>query len=255
MTQRLLLFFLLLASCVQSRTAGVPTEQRSSTAADATLDASSVRSRELSAPTASTTSSASGVAVAEAPPLVSKRTLRYRELFTGALPHLARLQTWTLVLGVDGRMRLEHDVGEASQNSLRVGFAKPLGPVTRLAHETHTGRWSSDGDGSVDLRFDGDAGAPLHCVAGRVSTLAGGALLVVPPHIHAPWKPARRQPVDVFKCDRAWLAAPASWQDEPQPTDLPFADLPGIEYAHDNDDMVIQQGGLRRIEAETPDAR
>jgi hypothetical protein len=29
--------------------------------------------------------------------------------------------------------------------------------------------------------------------------------------------------------------------------DLPLADLPGIEYAHDDDGATVQKGGLRRI--------
>jgi hypothetical protein len=144
-------------------------------------------------------------------------------------------------------MSLEHEKGEAPENSLRVGVAKPIGPVTVKLRERHAGTWTTEPDGAVRLFFADAAKTPIRCRPGHVAALAPGALLVVPPHVRAPWKPAGRAPVDVLACERAWLAAPASWTDEPQPERLPFAELPGIEYAHDNDDMVIQQGGLRRL--------
>jgi hypothetical protein len=144
-------------------------------------------------------------------------------------------------------MTVEHERSEAPENSLRVGAARPIGPVTPKVHERWAGTWTTEPDGGVRLVFEDAAKTPVRCRPGRVATLAPGALLVVPPHRRAPWKPAARKAVDVLSCERAWLAAPAAWADEPQPERLPFAELPGIEYAHDNDDMVIQQGGLRRL--------
>jgi hypothetical protein len=176
------------------------------------------------------------------------RRLRYRELFTGRLPYRAKLETWTLVLFADAKMLLEHDRADALENSLRVGVARPFGPLNELARERFTGTWGQEPGGGVRLAFDDGARAPVRCRSERVAVLAAGALLVVPPHAHAPWRPAARLPVDVLACERAWLAAPASWTDEPQPQRLLFAALPGVEYAHENDDMVVQQGGLRRIE-------
>jgi hypothetical protein len=184
------------------------------------------------------------------------RTLRYRELFTGMAPYRTKLETWTLVLAPDGRMKVDHEVSEAAANNLRVGLARPLGPTKTILRESHAGRWTSGDSGRLDLVFDRDAGADpfsmiraaVHCIKDQVAVLEPNARLVVPPHVHAPWKPSRRQSSDVLRCERAWMADPATWEDEPQPKELLFADAPGIEYAHDNDDMVVQQGGLRRID-------
>jgi hypothetical protein len=185
-------------------------------------------------------------------PLVPKRTLRYREMFTGVLPARTHVETWTLVLGEDGLARLEHEKGTAPGNNLRVGHAKPLGPIENTVHEVLDGHWIPSAGGAFELRLDAHNDEPLHCRPGRVKTLQPGAQLVVPPHLHAPWRPSARTMVDVVQCERGWAAEEAMWEDEPQPADLPFADLPGIEYAHCNDDMVVQQGGLRRLESAAP---
>jgi hypothetical protein len=78
--------------------------------------------------------------------------------------------------------------------------------------------------------------------------------------VHSPsdsweWKPAKRETLEVLKCDRAWLAPVPSWtglgwpgrRNHPQPDMLPFASMPGVEYAHENDDEIVQQGALRML--------
>lgn len=162
------------------------------------------------------------------------------------MPGPGQVETWTLSLGANGRAKVEHDKATCAQNSLIAGKSKPLGALEPISHESVEGTFTIVG-GAVELVLDGNV---LHCDPKRVSILGAGASLVVPPHVHAPWRPAKRETIDVLACDRDGLAAPATWTDEPQPPYLPFADPP-LEYAHENDDMVIQQGGLRRIDDES----
>jgi hypothetical protein len=182
-----------------------------------------------------------------APTPVTGRTLRYRELFVGEVSTVAQVTTWTLVLGDDARMQLDREAGEGPHNSLRVGVAGPLGAVRPTTHDRFEGTWSTLADGAIELRVQGGAVATVRCTPMRVAVLAAGALLVVPPHIHAPWRPPGRHVIAAFGCERKGIADAPTWSDEPQPEALPFVDMPGIEYAHDNDDMVVQQGALRKI--------
>ncbi len=188
-----------------------------------------------------------------APQPVTGRTLRYREIFVGQLPRAAFVTTWTLVLGDDGRMLLDRVQGEAPPNSLRADRAKPLGVIRTMQEDGFEGTWVGTPGGAVELNVQ-SGGSPrtIHCTPMKVAVLAAGALLVVPPHVHAPWRPPARHVIAALGCERNGIADEAQWKDEPQPESLPFVDLPGIEYAHDNDDMVVQQGALRRL-AEEPE--
>jgi hypothetical protein len=182
---------------------------------------------------------------------VALRTLRYREIFTGALPFHARLRTWTLILGSGDRFAIVDESAEAPENSLIEGKAKPFSPITVRARTEVSGTWRSGKKGAVDLTFDAAGRAPIHCIPAKIQALSPGAVLHLIPipdgnGSRGTWKPATRRTVDVLSCERSWLAGEASWSDEPQPERLPFAELPGVEYAHDNDDMVVQKGGLRR---------
>jgi hypothetical protein len=146
-------------------------------------------------------------------------------------------------------MRLDHTRGEARSNSLRVGVARPLGTITTTLDESFVGSWvDREAGGGVTLAFDDAARRPTACTWDTRLVLAPGALLVVPPHQRAPWRPSARTPARVLACERAGLADAPTWSDEPQPERLLFGPDTGVEYAHCNDDMVVQQGGLRRIE-------
>ena len=204
------------------------------------------------APESSSESRQTFAAIADAAPVASQpvtgRTLRYRELFVGQLPRAAFVTTWTLILGDDGRMQLDRVEGEAPSNSLRAEAAQPLGPIRAVQEDRFEGTWTSLPDGGAELNLQsGGSSGTVHCKPMHVAVLAPGALLVVPPHIHAPWRPPGRHVIAALGCERNGIAGEAFWKDEPQPESLPFVDLPGIEYAHDNDDQVVQQGALRRL--------
>ncbi|MFO0759866.1 MAG: hypothetical protein U0359_25500 [Byssovorax sp.] len=193
---------------------------------------------------------------AEAPSvsLIAARTLRYRELFTGALPYHARIETWTLTLSNDGRFMLARERGQATENSLIENKARPLGAIDSQSRLDIAGTFRTGERGAIDLYASGAEHPVVHCRPGRIQTLAPGATLRLVPipgenANRASWTPSERRLVEVLRCERAWLADQASWTDEPQPELLPFADLPGVEYAHDNDDMVVQKGGVRRLSA------
>ena len=248
LTSALLLALSLTGGCsVPSSGAGAPSPPESVRAADpapppaasATVDAAS----PLPPP-----ASSSILAV----PIVAARTLRYRELFTGSLPFRAQLQTWTLILGKDARFVLTIERAETAENSLIAGKARPLDAPVILSRADHAGTFTTRAGGAIELRFADPARAAVRCSPARVPALEPGAVLALTPipgenSNHAIWKPSTRRGVDALRCERSWLAEQASWSDEPQPERLPFAELPGVEYAHDNDDMVVQKGGLRRL--------
>jgi hypothetical protein len=169
-------------------------------------------------------------------------------VFTGVLPWHARFETWTLTLGDDGRASLEHTRAEAAENSLVEGKTKPFGPMTTKFQQVLEGTFHESG-AALELQFET---VSARCTRERTKALASNAVLVV--HIdasknqgHGEWKPKTRTSVDVFACTRDGIAGEPSWKDEPQPARLPFGAWPGVEYAHENDDMVVQKGGLRRI--------
>ncbi len=181
------------------------------------------------------------------PPRVTE-TLSYRELFTGFLPGKTHIATWSMELRGDGGLTIVKTRASAPMNSLIVGRAKPLGAVIVSASTSLEGTWEEKGD---DVTFHLASGA-LRCARTQVKALAAGALLVVTRGDdedvgHGAWRPPDRTEVLVLACAREGLASPPSWQEEPQPDRLLFAPLPGVEYAHDNDDMVVQMGGVRRV--------
>jgi hypothetical protein len=208
-------------------------------------------------------------AAPEALPPATWHEYRYRELFTGMLPGRTQVETWTFRLDGnsastnEGRFELDHEIGKASHNTLVGGgglgpreHASPLGPVEVGNRKTYLGHWEQLDVGRILLRFEADAGSPVYCFwGGRVEALRPEALLM---HLAADswdWRPANRETIDVLKCDRAWLAGAPSWTssgwpgrpNQPQPDMLPFAELPGLEYAHENDDEIVQQGALRKL--------
>jgi hypothetical protein len=130
------------------------------------------------------------------------------------------------------------------------GKAKPEGTVDVISRRHHAGNWENrgcDAGNGYVLHFDANAGSPLNCFWSTVDALPAHALLVHRPAGRWEWMPAKREAVDVLKCDRAWLSSPPTWSAEPQPDMLPFRQSPGIEYAHENDDMVVQRGALRLL--------
>ncbi|MCC6648520.1 MAG: hypothetical protein IT374_23490 [Polyangiaceae bacterium] len=174
------------------------------------------------------------------------RTLRYQELFTGMLPYPGRLHVWQLELHPAGRFVLHTEDVAMTQGSLIEGRARR--PVRRetLVHRSFSGTWGEAARGAVELRFEGEERPPIRCAWARVKTLSAGALMRPVGDAQGRWVPATRTSVEALGCDRSWLAPEATWSIEPQPVRLLFAPYPGLEYAHDNDDMVLQQGGVRR---------
>lgn len=186
-------------------------------------------------------------------PAGGPRVLRYQELFTGALPSPSRVFSWTLTLAENGSATLERIQGTAKENTLLVDKAKPLGAITITEKKTFAGSWKGDLDGAftVDLR----QGSPIKCKPFVIAVLEANALLSVeahadvddpPDHTEVFWRPPTRTKVTATQCERGAFADEAHWESEPQPKGLLFTEE-GLEYAHDNSDMVVQHGGTRRL--------
>jgi hypothetical protein len=188
------------------------------------------------------------------PVIVPVRTLRYREIFTGSRPTETNVHTWTVVLGAGGLVNAWNEREDGEQNSLIAGRAKPLGALRFVGLGAVWGRWSAAPDGGIDLLMPGDH--VEHCTPGTVLALEPGAPISVSRDTSGKetpsFRPGPRKKVDVIRCDRGFVPEPA-WQDEPQPLDVPLADLPGIEYAHDDEGTTWQKGALRRIPAGAPE--
>lgn len=185
------------------------------------------------------------------PTPISGKGFRYREVFTGELSFRAKYTTYTLTLSSqDSRFQLIIERGEGSKNSIVIGKNNPLQP-TQVEVTEKLGRIETDAKGLV-LHFDDSKDPPIRCKKGSVMALSKGALLQLT-HItgtnsnRANWVPASRRSHQAYLCERGNIAPSAVCSDEPQPENLPFVALPGIEYVHENDDMVVQKGGLREL--------
>ena len=63
------------------------------------------------------------------------------------------------------------------------------------------------------------------------------------------WKPAARTTITALRCRRPDDAIPAGGFEEEWPlVFVPATEAsPGIEWAHENSDMVVQEGAYRRL--------
>jgi hypothetical protein len=101
----------------------------------------------------------------------------------------------------------------------------------------------------------------LQCRPEQVSVLLAGAALIPgkttdgDEKTTARWQPASRSRVEALRCDLAVDGAPASWpvrysmREWPLVFAAPREGAPGIEWAHENSDQVVQEGGYRWMPA------
>jgi hypothetical protein len=63
----------------------------------------------------------------------------------------------------------------------------------------------------------------------------------------ARWNPPRERSVDALRCEIQQDANAPSWPLANEPALIFSATSPGIEWAHENSDMVVQAGAYREI--------
>ncbi|XXY48271.1 hypothetical protein WME91_50555 [Sorangium sp. So ce269] len=101
----------------------------------------------------------------------------------------------------------------------------------------------------------------LQCRPEQVSVLPAGAALVPGKRTDgdekttARWQPSSRTRVEALRCDLALDGAPVIWRirysmrEWPLVFVAPREEAPGIEWAHENSDQVVQEGGYRWMPA------
>ena len=188
----------------------------------------------------------------------------------GLLPRPSQRRTWTFVRGatvarasvvcetaVDAAgkpasLRLSGEENKASRwvpaggdvYSGTVAAAKPL--TLQLSRSLPVGR---NGCPHLPPSF------VLICRAGRIQVLGAGAALVVgqrvgdveiPPNR---WSPSAAESIDALRCEARTSDADASsialWSDAPFALARGRRGSPGVEFAFENSDLLVQKGGFR----------
>jgi len=205
-------------------------------------------------------------------PVVDRRI--FREVLVGALPSPPRRRTWTFTRGASrARLTIACQTGSKGAHSTGASWLRLSG------EENQESQWlpaiaaeyvgEQRGTSPLSFRFslvsgpsDRAACGVLHpailftCRPSKVLVLRAGAAIVVgrkgpndeiPPH-H--WSPSARESVSSLRCEAevegdAGYASVTLWHDVAFEFAAGKHGSPGVEWAFENSDMVIQDGGYR----------
>lgn len=244
---------------------------------DAALDAVP----DASAPPAPTTATDAGAGPAAEPNVAAEAlddaTLDrrvFRQVLVGALRYPPTRLTWVLFRGAArARLQVFCQVGKPP-TQLGMSLNGDENDETRWPAPTMTvyagARASAD---PRSYRLSATAGPTetgcgvmpgalvLQCRPEHVSVLSAGAALVPGKRTDgdekttARWQPSSRTRVEALGCDLALDGDPAMWRIRHSTREWPLVfaapreGAPGIEWAHENSDQVVQEGGYRWMPA------
>jgi hypothetical protein len=186
----------------------------------------------------------------------------FRQISVGALNFPARRTTFVLYRGGD-QARLDVFCQEGKKSpalgiklqgeELDESRWLPAAAVRYAGTETAPGTWRLERLGAEEPGCrDAVAELTLTCKTAKVVVRPAGARLIpgkrtAHEDIATPsWKPATRDTLTALRCQRSDGALPREpFEDERWP--MVFAPGAGVEWAHENSDMVVQEGSYRRI--------
>lgn len=244
-------------SCVENAPAAAPSSPQGPAVAQRAPHTRSEEPRASAAPPAPGPSAERDAGSPAPPPAdgdeaveisASAPRLVFRDLHTGMLPGKATRRTWTLIR--DGATWVLSVRVEQGANGRLDGSERVESRWTPDSEATYRGR--AQGAAGVELiRVLGEVPAlparlELACKAAKVATVAARAVLLGGDACgnggpKPRWKPPERVPVTALLCS---LGASVSAFD----AELAFAPAPGVEWAFENSDCVVQEGAFRRRE-------
>lgn len=191
----------------------------------------------------------------------------FRHVLVGALRYPPRRLTWVLSRGaMQVQLQVFCQLGKPSSQSgiSLTGKENDESMWRDPVVTTYVGTRSRKDPQAYALSIAGDPGdracealpdtLQLRCRTDRASVLRAGATLVpgkkrADDHMSRPrWEPPGRDPVATLRCD---LSVDGTWPLRHVPREWPlmFApardSAPGIEWAHENSDMAVQEGAYR----------
>ncbi|WP_437626268.1 hypothetical protein [Sorangium sp. So ce1151] len=198
----------------------------------------------------------------------------FRQVLVGALRYPPTRLTWVLSRSAArARLQVFCQVGKP-RTQLGMSLNGEENDETRWPAPTltvYTGARASDHPPSYRLSATagpaetGCGAMPgalgLQCRPEQVSVLPAGAALVPGKKTDrdekttARWQPSSRTRVEALRCDLALDGAPVIWRirysmrEWPLVFVAPREEAPGIEWAHENSDQVVQEGGYRWMPA------
>jgi hypothetical protein len=199
----------------------------------------------------------------------------FRHLLVGALVYPPRRLTWVLFRSATrARLQVLCQVGKpTSVRGLSLTGKENDETLWRAPIRTDYAGTRASG-GSLSYRLSaasgpvGETGCEtlpsvllLSCRPEQVSVLAPGAALIpgkkLPDDRMTParWKPAARERVASLRCDMSVEGDPATWPFRAIWPSFPLVFVagkegaPGIEWAHENSDQVVQEGAYRWMPA------
>lgn len=195
-----------------------------------------------------------------APP--NSTTMSFRETYLGVLPRPHRRTTWTLVQsGTAVLLRAEDQIAKHPFDHLDRTSTFPDGWGAPVRSEYAGAASSASGPFTLTLKRSFGAHEPadlvLKCAPRTIAVHPAFASLVegwkrMDDSMEPPsWAPPRTENVTVLSCNEAERR---SFEDglsfaKPKKETATEPELVGVEWAHVNSDMVIQQGGYRWITA------
>lgn len=218
---------------------------------------------------ASATASSAGTAdAAAATPEVIPEQRTFRQVIVGLIRFPGKRRTWVLLRATD-HVRLRLACQLSAQQTLRLDGRESddaqWGPPVVTEWEGVLGQDLSGeltlSPGSAGSTACGDQPArlELQCHDDRVDVHAAGAILVAPRRGggdsgRTPWKPASHEREEGFVCSVSWQEREMRFiHDTLGDGKLVFVPPsrrgPGVEWAEENSDVVVQMGGYRWMPA------
>ncbi len=173
----------------------------------------------------------------------------FRQLTVGALPRAHRT---TFALAFEGERATLTETVEHEARALRMADADRDAHWTIASQRTYRGPVRVVGGArELELASDGVQPLQLHCESRAVAVAGAHAKRVASPGRPADagcgdlgmWEPAATTRIDALVCTPTLQPVDDADDDER----FVFGAAPGIEWAFENDDCVLQGGGLRRI--------